>query len=147
MKEFFARGKASLAILQHPLTHLVDLDRMHAAALDRCGADGRTLNKIKERCNIPSTQRSKGLALWANLSEEMHVTAIFDVYNEFDDDVNTAWADAQLLFDDDELKPSRSTGMQSIPTMTITSSTSSGRPCRRCWQEVLAAQQLLGNSR
>ena len=104
VQEYFAMGKAALQTLQHPLAHMVDLDRCGASLFDRGGADGVTHRSLEEAV-VRRVQYKLGLECWLARDEDARTGALGDIQpsqweqNGFDE----AWAGAQAIFDDHEL--------------------------------------------
>ena len=135
MREFFARGKASLELLDHPLASHVKFERASGATSDRGGADGKVSNQI-EREIIESVKREMGRKAWDGvLDVDAKFIAVCDAWGESDDVVDV-WAQAKARHDDIELDRHAVDPEYSPQLFNTLSETT---------QEVWAAIQLIGH--
>ena len=104
IQEYFAVGKAALQTLQHPMAHMLDIDRCGASLSDRGGADGVTHRSLQAAV-IRRVRYKLGVDRWLEMDEDARVGALGDIRPSqwWEDGVEEAWADAQDIFDDEEL--------------------------------------------
>jgi hypothetical protein len=146
LSEFFARGKACMEMLQHPLAANVDLERARGSLTDRGGADGKVASALEKRV-VRSVQRKLGCKVWDDLGasgekvggetleQTMARMSLYDSAITFEVDRVKAWEAAQHLWDNDQLDK-RAVAPDYMPTFFD--------DLFEATQEMLTVQQLLG---
>ena len=99
--EFFARGKALLELVQHPLAHRCDVARVQAKNGDRGGADGRVGDQLEAKL-VKLVKARMGAARWVRISEVERDELLDEVQDWDDEAVQEAYASAQEVRDDAE---------------------------------------------